>query len=98
MALKALKIYESMGKQIGLVILDYFLPVIDGDAVFEELRSINPKVNVVLSSGFAEQNQDRVKCWHRGSAVSFRNPIAGEVARTGGSTLDAARHPSRERI
>src|SRR6266550_4237921 len=42
---EALKIYESMGKQIGLVILDYFLPVIDGDAVFEELRSINPKVN-----------------------------------------------------
>jgi CheY-like chemotaxis protein len=54
---EALKIYESMGKQIGLVILDYFLPVIDGDAVFEELRAINPKVNVVLSSGFAEQTK-----------------------------------------
>src|SRR5437588_115134 len=54
---EALKIYESMGKQIGLVILDYFLPVIDGDAVFEELRSINPKVSVVLSSGFAEQTK-----------------------------------------
>ncbi len=52
---EALKIYEKMGKRIGLVILDYFLPVIDGDAVFEELRSINPKVSVVLSSGFAEQ-------------------------------------------
>src|SRR5882672_2476370 len=38
---EALKIYEKMGKQIGLVILDYFLPVIDGDAVFEELRSLN---------------------------------------------------------
>jgi CheY-like chemotaxis protein len=54
---EALKIYEQMGKQVGLVILDYFLPVIDGDAVFEELRSINPKVNVVLSSGFAEQTK-----------------------------------------
>ncbi len=54
---EALKIYERIGKQIGLVILDYFLPVIDGDAVFEELRSINPKVNVVLSSGFAEQTK-----------------------------------------
>src|SRR5207244_10743460 len=50
---EALKIYERMGKQIGLVILDYFLPVIDGDAVFEELRSLNPKVDVVLSSGCA---------------------------------------------
>ena len=54
---EALKIYEKMGKQIGLVILDYFLPVIDGDAVFEELRALNPKVNVVLSSGFAEQTK-----------------------------------------
>ncbi|HST31499.1 MAG TPA: response regulator [Chthoniobacterales bacterium] len=54
---EALKIYEQMGKQVGLVILDYFLPVIDGDAVFEELRSLNPKVNVVLSSGFAEQSK-----------------------------------------
>jgi CheY-like chemotaxis protein len=54
---EALKIYEHMGKQVGLVILDYFLPVIDGDAVFEELRSVNPHVNVVLSSGFAEQSK-----------------------------------------
>lgn len=54
---QALKIYEQMGKQIGLVILDYFLPVIDGDAVFEELKTINPEVNVVLSSGFAEQSK-----------------------------------------
>ena len=54
---EALKIYEHMGKQVGLVILDYFLPVIDGDAVFDELRLINPKVDVVLSSGFAEQSK-----------------------------------------
>jgi CheY-like chemotaxis protein len=53
---EALKIYGHMGKQVGLVILDYFLPIIDGDAVFDELRSINPHVNVVLSSGFAEQS------------------------------------------
>jgi CheY-like chemotaxis protein len=54
---EALKIYRNVGKQIGLVILDYFLPVMDGDAVFDELRSLNPEVNVVLSSGFAEQQK-----------------------------------------
>jgi CheY-like chemotaxis protein len=53
----ALKIYERIGKQISLVILDFFLPVMDGDAVFDELRSLNPKINVVLSSGFAEQSK-----------------------------------------
>ena len=54
---EALQIYERLGKQIGLIILDFFLPVIDGDAVFDELRARNPAVNVVLSSGFAEQQK-----------------------------------------
>ncbi|MFN2540572.1 MAG: response regulator [Chthoniobacterales bacterium] len=54
---EALKIYRNVGKQIGLVILDFFLPVMDGDAVFDELRALNPNVNVVLSSGFAEQQK-----------------------------------------
>lgn len=53
---EALKIYRQIGQGIGLVILDFFLPVIDGDAVFEELRALNPKIDVVLSSGFAEQS------------------------------------------
>ncbi len=54
---EALKIYGEIGHLIGLVILDFFLPVMDGDAVFDELRELNPKVAVVLSSGFAEQSK-----------------------------------------
>ncbi|HJT82163.1 MAG TPA: response regulator [Chthoniobacterales bacterium] len=54
---EALRIYQQIGKQIGLVILDFFLPVMDGDAVFDELRAMNPEINVVLSSGFAEQQK-----------------------------------------
>jgi CheY-like chemotaxis protein len=54
---EALKIYQELGNQIGLIILDFFLPVMDGDAVFDELRALNPQVVVVLSSGFAEQSK-----------------------------------------
>ncbi|MEP7071131.1 MAG: response regulator [Verrucomicrobiota bacterium] len=54
---EALKVYRKMGQEIGLIILDFFLPVMDGDAVFEELKAVNPSVRVVLSSGFAEQNK-----------------------------------------
>jgi CheY-like chemotaxis protein len=54
---EALRIYQQISKQIGLVILDFFLPVMDGDAVFDELRGLNPDVAVVLSSGFAEQGK-----------------------------------------
>ena len=54
---EALKIFQQMHRQIGLIILDFFLPVMDGDAVFEELKALNPSVNVVLSGGLAEQNK-----------------------------------------
>ena len=53
--LEALQIYRRMGPQISLIVLDYFLPVMDGDAVFDELKAIDPDVQVVLSSGFGEQ-------------------------------------------
>ena len=92
---EALKIYERMGKQIGLVILDYFLPVIDGDAVFEELRSINPKVNVVLSSGFAEQSKI-ASMLAQGLRGFIPKPYSREkLPEQVRSTLDAARQPNR---
>jgi len=92
---EALKIYERMGKQIGLVILDYFLPVIDGDAVFEELRSINPKVNVVLSSGFAEQSKI-ASMLAQGLRGFIPKPYSREkLLEQVRSTLEAARQPNR---
>jgi len=35
-----------------LVILDLMLPDLGGDEVFDELRKINPDINVLLVSGF----------------------------------------------
>ncbi|MGH8094279.1 MAG: response regulator [Chthoniobacterales bacterium] len=52
---EALRTYRRMGPAIALIILDYFLPVMDGDAVFDELKAIDSDVQVVLSSGFGEQ-------------------------------------------
>jgi CheY-like chemotaxis protein len=92
---EALKIYEQMGKRIGLVILDYFLPVIDGDAVFEELRAINPSVNVVLSSGFAEQTKIGAML-AQGLRGFIPKPYSREkLLEQVRSTLEAARQPAR---
>jgi CheY-like chemotaxis protein len=91
---EALRIYEEMGKQIGLVILDFFLPVMDGDAVFDELRSINPDIDVVLSSGFAEQSKIGAMLAQglRGFIPKpyTRQKLLEQVR----STLDAAREPA----
>lgn len=92
---EALQIYQKVGKQIGLVILDFFLPVMDGDAVFDELRTINPSINVVLSSGFAEQ--DKVSAMLAQGLRGFipkpytREKLLEQVR----STLDAARQGLR---
>src|SRR5438552_179902 len=89
---EALKIYRNIGKQIGLVILDFFLPVMDGDAVFYELRVLNPEVDVVLSSGFAEQNKINSML-----GMGFRGFIpkpysSKKLLAQVRSTLDAERH------
>ncbi len=56
---QAIDIYRKLKDQIALTILDFTMPVMDGADVFEELLQINPKVPVVLSSGFAEQERLR---------------------------------------
>lgn len=92
---EALKIYQQVGKQIGLVILDFFLPVMDGDAVFDELRELNPNVNVVLSSGFAEQTKLGAML-AQGLRGFIPKPYTREkLLEQVRSTLDAARQQTR---
>ena len=92
---EALKIYERIGKQIALVILDFFLPIMDGDAVFDELRSLNPNINVVLSSGFAEQNKIS-SMLSQGLRGFIPKPYTSEKLLVQvRSTLDAGRQPTR---
>jgi CheY-like chemotaxis protein len=52
---EALRTYKKYKSQIQLVILDYKMPDMDGFALFNELRNINPNVPAVLTSGFVEQ-------------------------------------------
>lgn len=92
---EALRIYQEMGKQIGLVILDFFLPVMDGDAVFDELRTLNPSIDVVLSSGFAEQNKLNAML-AQGLRGFIPKPYTSEkLLSQVRSTLDAPKHLSR---
>ncbi len=42
--------YEAHWREIQVVLLDYFMPVLRGDEVFERLRRINPHVRVLLTT------------------------------------------------
>ena len=56
---QAIDLYSRLRERIALVMLDFTMPVMDGADVFAELQMINPRVPVMLSSGFAEQERLR---------------------------------------
>ncbi|HUK81652.1 MAG TPA: response regulator [Verrucomicrobiae bacterium] len=43
-----LKLYEDHWQDIGLVLLDYVMPEMTGDLVYECMRRVNPDVKVIL--------------------------------------------------
>ncbi|MDD3095686.1 MAG: response regulator, partial [Candidatus Marinimicrobia bacterium] len=52
-----IRIYREHQKSIGLVILDVIMPGMDGVETYQKLREINPDVAVLISSGFANNEQ-----------------------------------------
>jgi PAS domain S-box-containing protein len=52
-------VFRRHGAEFSLVILDLTMPVLDGEAVFERLREIDPNVGIVLSSGFSASEATR---------------------------------------
>jgi nitrogen-specific signal transduction histidine kinase/CheY-like chemotaxis protein len=49
---KAIEIYEEKQNRISLVILDMIMPEMSGAEVFQKLKEIDPKVKVLLASGY----------------------------------------------
>jgi PAS domain S-box-containing protein len=50
---EAIEIYAGNHEKIDLVVLDLVMPGMSGRETFEQLKSINPGVRVLLSSGFS---------------------------------------------
>ena len=48
---EAFKLYEERCREISMVLLDFLLPEMSGDMVFENLQRLNPDVRVVLLTG-----------------------------------------------
>lgn len=49
---QALSVYEAEREHISLVIMDVIMPVMGGKEALQRLKSINPDVRVLMSSGF----------------------------------------------
>jgi PAS domain S-box-containing protein len=53
---EAIERFESHKDEIVLVILDMMMPHVDGEACYRELRSIDPHVKIIMTSGYNEQD------------------------------------------
>ncbi len=53
----AIDIFRSQNKAIDVVILDMIMPGLSGSETFDALKAIDPKVKVILSSGYSVEGQ-----------------------------------------
>src|SRR5580658_8301558 len=51
---QAIWIYEDNWREIDMVLLDFLLPPLTGDFVFDEFQRLNPDVRIVLLTGCHE--------------------------------------------
>jgi CheY-like chemotaxis protein len=56
---EALDLYRRQPEEIDLVILDLAMPRLSGPETLQELRKINPGVSVLISSGYATEEELR---------------------------------------
>ena len=53
-AFEAISIYARLWAAIDLVVLDFSMPGMNGDLIFDEMQAINPKVAAVVTGGFTD--------------------------------------------
>ena len=54
---EAVETITCRGGTIDLVILDMIMPDMDGGITFDRIRAIMPRIPVLLSSGYSQDNQ-----------------------------------------
>ena len=50
---EAMGVFDQYKDQIELLILDLIMPEVDGETVFDYVKSVRPKMRVILSSGYS---------------------------------------------
>jgi nitrogen-specific signal transduction histidine kinase/ActR/RegA family two-component response regulator len=69
----ALHIFRRFSEEIGVLLLDVTMPVMDAEETFRELKALRPDVKVILSSGYNETEALR-RFTHGGQAGFIQKP------------------------
>ncbi|WP_026259709.1 PAS domain S-box protein [Desulfobacter curvatus] len=73
----AVEIFREFSGEIDLVILDVIMPGMSGGAIFDALKEINPKVQVLLASGYSLSGQAK-EILSRGCVGFIQKPFSLE--------------------
>jgi two-component system cell cycle sensor histidine kinase/response regulator CckA len=68
---ECLERFRKQPHAFDLIVLDLSMPFMDGEETFRRLRSINPNVVALLSTGFLAQAQERIDRMVAGGLAGF---------------------------
>ncbi len=71
---EALEIVSDQGDKLLLVILDMIMPVMSGSETFDRLKQIQPKLPIILSSGYSINGQ-ATAILNKGCAAFIQKPF-----------------------
>ena len=72
------ELYRTHAAQIRAVVLDYTMPLMDGEEVFHEVRRIRPAARVLLVSGYNELDATN-RFAGKGLAGFLQKPFTCEI-------------------
>lgn len=75
---QALALYEAQRDAIRLVLLDFLLPCQDGYQILCRLQQVNPKVKVIIASGFFDE-RDIERFRRAGVAGMIHKPFRAQA-------------------
>jgi two-component system cell cycle sensor histidine kinase/response regulator CckA len=71
---EAIEVYKEKGSEIDLVILDMIMPGLGGGETFDLLKSLNPDIRVILSSGYSINGKAK-EIMERGCRTFIQKPF-----------------------
>ncbi|MBI9100223.1 MAG: response regulator, partial [Spirochaetaceae bacterium] len=71
----AVELYESLHREIDIVIMDVIMPKMSGSEAFYKMKSINPDCRIIMISGFTK-NEDIQKLKESGLAAFIKKPFS----------------------